>query len=257
MTIEPVVLLNDRPVKPEVLRPRVIDHLHAGHPCLSTMCQWLASTMYWPDYMADLTKSKLSCLTCRTIAPSNSAMPPHAPSALTYPFQSIVCDFFSMAGKTFAVVADRYSNWLSIIQLPKDNSQELIATMKLYLTTFGICETLSSDGASIFTSQMFRNSCSRWGIQQRISFAYPAHSNKHTDAEVAVKSAKRFSLSPGGSLDTDAIGHALLAHRTLTNFQASALHRLYFATGSETSTTTPLANTSPGLSGDWLPRTER
>ena len=61
---------------------------------------------------------------------------------------------------------------------------------------------------------MFRDFCSRWGIQQRISSAYHAHSNKR--AEVAVKSAKRLihdSLGPGGSLDTDALGRALLAHR--------------------------------------------
>ena len=61
---------------------------------------------------------------------------------------------------------------------------------------------------------MFRDFCSRWGIQQRISSAYHAHSNKR--AEVAVKSAKHLihdSLGPGGSLDTDALGRALLAHR--------------------------------------------
>ena len=61
---------------------------------------------------------------------------------------------------------------------------------------------------------MFRDFCSRWGIQQRISSAYHAHSNKR--AEVAVKSAKRLihdSLGPGCSLDTDALGRALLAHR--------------------------------------------
>ena len=69
-------------------------------------------------------------------------------------------------------------------------------------------------GASIITFHMFKDFCSRWGIQQRISSAYHAHSNKR--AEVAVKKAKRLvndSLGPGGSLDTDALARALLAHR--------------------------------------------
>ena len=99
-TTGPVVLINDRPVVPKSLRARAIDHIHAGHPGLSTMCQRMAASLYWPDYKADLTKAKLSCTTCRTIAPSLPAMPPNAPSAPTYPFQSIVCDFFSMAGRT-------------------------------------------------------------------------------------------------------------------------------------------------------------
>ena len=213
-TVGPVVLINDRPVVPLSLRPRVLDHMHAGHPGLSTMCQRMASSLYWPDYKQDLTRSKLSCSTCRSTAPSNPALPPSPPSAPKYPFQSIVCDFFTLSGKTYAAVADRYSNWLSILQLKRDTSQELIDNMRNYFATFGIAELLSSDGASIFTSKLFSEFCTRWGIDQRISSAYHPRSNKR--AEVAVKSAKRLirdSLGPGGSLNTDALARALLSHR--------------------------------------------
>ena len=41
-----------------------------------------------------------------------------------------------------------------------------------YFATFGIAETFSSDGASIFTFAAFKDFCSRWGIQQRISSAH-------------------------------------------------------------------------------------
>ena len=60
---------------------------------------------------------------------------------------------------------------------------------------------------------MFKDFCSRWGIEQRISSAYFPQSNKR--AEVAVKHAKRMvrdSLGPGGT-DTDALARAILAHR--------------------------------------------
>ena len=111
-TIGPVVLINDRPVIPKGLRSRAVDHFHSGHPGLSTMCLRLSSSLYWPDYKADLLKAKLSCTTCMTMAPSNPAMPPQPPVAPQFPFQSIVCDFFSVSGITYATVADRYSNWL-------------------------------------------------------------------------------------------------------------------------------------------------
>ena len=214
MTVGPVVLLNDRPVVPQSLRARVIDHLHAGHPGLSTMCDRLASSLYWPDYKADLTKSKLSCTTCRISAPSNPALPPSPPTAPLYPFQSVVCDFFTLSARTYVALADRYSNWLSVLQLPKDTSKELIKALRSYFSTFGIPEVFSTDGASIFTSSDFTDFCHRWGIQQRISSAYFPRSNKR--AEVAVKSAKRMirdSVGPGGTLDTDALARALLAHR--------------------------------------------
>ena len=192
----------------------MIDHVHVGHPGLSTMCQRLASTLYWPDYREDLVRAKLKCSTCLKIAPSNPAMPPRAPTAPQYPFQSVVCDFFSVAGKTYAALADRYSNWLSVLNLDRDTSEELIAVLRNYFTTFGVPDLLSTDGASIFTSHTFRDFCKRWGIQQRVSSAYHPRSNKR--AELAVKHAKRLiqdSLGPNGSLDTDLMARALLSHR--------------------------------------------
>ena len=114
-TIGPVVLVNERPVIPKSLRARVIDHVHAGHPGLSTMCQRLASTLYWPNYRDDLTRAKLSCPTCVRIAPSNPAMPPRPPVSPQFPFQSVVCDFFTVGGQNYAALADRYSNWLSVL----------------------------------------------------------------------------------------------------------------------------------------------
>ena len=64
------------------------------------MCQRMASSLYWPDYKLDLIKSKLTCSTCRSSAPSNPAMPPSTPTAPKYLFQIIVCNFFSLAGHT-------------------------------------------------------------------------------------------------------------------------------------------------------------
>ena len=213
-TIGPVVLVHDRPVVPKSLRTRVMDHIHAGHPGLSTMCQRLSRSLYWPNYRDDLTKAKLNCSTCLKIAPSNPAMPPRPPVAPQYPFQSVVCDFFAMAGHTYVALADRYSNWVSVFKLKQDTSAELIGILRGYFATFGVPEIFSSDGASIFTSSLFKDFCKRWGIEQRISSAYHARSNKR--AEVAVKQAKRLvqdSLGPAGTLNTDSLARALLAQR--------------------------------------------
>ena len=79
-------------------------------------------------------------------------MPPRLPVAPQYPFQSIVCDFFTVAGQNYAALADRYSNWLSVIKLKQDTSIELIKALRGYFSTFGVPEKFSSDGASIFTS---------------------------------------------------------------------------------------------------------
>ena len=119
-----------------------------------------------------------------------------------------------VAGQIYAALADRYSNWLSVLKLRQDTSAELVTALRGYFSTFGIPEVFSSDGATIFTSSLFSDFCNRWGIQQRISSAYHPRSNKR--AELAVKHAKRLvqdCLGRGGSLDTDRMARALLAHR--------------------------------------------
>ena len=111
-------------------------------------------------------------------------------------------------------LTDRYSNWLSILKLDKDTSNALIDALRNYFVTFGVPELLSTDGASIFTSYTFRDFCIRWAVKQRVSSAYHPRSNKR--AELAVKHAKRLvqdSLGPNGSLETDSMARALLAHR--------------------------------------------
>ena len=141
-------------------------------------------------------------------------MPPRPPVAPQYPFQSVVCDFFATAGHTYVALADRYSNWVSIFKLKQDTSQELIRILRGYFATFGVPEIFSSDGASIFTSSLFKDFCKRWGIEQRISSAYHPRANKR--AEMAVKQSKRLvqdSLGPAGTVDTDSLARALLAQR--------------------------------------------
>ena len=140
--------------------------------------------------------------------------PPTEPEYPTYPFQSICIDFFHMSPHNYVALVDRYSNWLSIFQLAKDDSAELIKVLRGYLSIFGVPVTITTDGASVFTSKLMEDFCNRWGIIHRVATAYHPRANKRS--EVGVKSAKRLirgNLTQTGSLDTDKLARALLAHR--------------------------------------------
>ena len=119
-----------------------------------------------------------------------------------------------MSPHNYVALVDRYSNWLSIFQLAKDDSAELIKVLRGYLSIFGIPVTITTDGASVFTSKLMEDFCNRWGIIHRVATAYHPRANKR--AEVGVKSAKRLirgNLTQTGSLDTDKLARALLARR--------------------------------------------
>ena len=214
-TLGPVVLLYDKPIIPSCLRQEVLEHLHAAHGCANMMFSRAAASLYWPNYREEINKYQADCRTCRRIAPSNPALPPSTePDLPSYPFESVVGDFFSLEGRNYLAMADRYSNWLSLFKLPEDDSKHLIQVLRDYSSYFGIPKRFSSDGAYIFTSTETDTFCKRWGISQRISSSYFPVSNKR--AEVAVKSCKRMvrdNLQPDGSLDGDKFARALLIHR--------------------------------------------
>ena len=213
-TLGQVVLLHDRPVLPQALRQQVLQHLHGGHAGANMMFERAATCLYWPNFRSDINMFQAACPTCRQIAPSNPALPPEDVPHPTYPFEHIVGDFFFFHSKQYLALADRYSGWLSVLQLASDDSPHVIKALMDYSTTFGIPVTVSTDGASVFTPKAMKDFCRKWDIFQRVSSAYHPHSNKR--AEVAVKSAKRMvqnNLGPQGNLDTDKFGRALLMHR--------------------------------------------
>ena len=214
VAVGPVVLLHDRPVIPKALRHTVLAHLHAGHQGANAMFERASSSLYWPNFRADIINYKAACALCSRYQPSNPAMPPILPETPIYPFQSICADFFSLKSHSFLVIVDRFSNWLSIVQLKRDTSDELLRILRDYFSIFGIPLTFTSDGAKVFTAKVVEDFFDRYGVIHRITTAYNPKSNKR--AEVAVKSAKRLirdNLSQTGTLDTDKMTRAILQHR--------------------------------------------
>ena len=213
-TVGSIVLLHDRPVIPLSLRTEVLEHLHGAHHGVTTMYARAVTCVYWPNMREDIMKTRAACSSCNLNAPSNPAPPPHPVQHPQYPFSDICADFFSHSGKSFLVIVDRYSNWLSLLQLQGDTSANVIKELRDYFATWGIPHTFSTDGDSIFTSHEMKTWLQRWDVHHRISSAYYPRSNKRS--EVAVKSGKRMimdNLGPGGTLHTDHIARALLQHR--------------------------------------------
>ena len=216
--VGPVLLLHDRPLIPVSLRQQVLDHLHAGHAGVTSMHARASNCVYWPNLREDLTRQRAECSSCIKNAPSNPSTPPEPYTHPAYPFHSICSDFFSVNGVNYLAVCDRYSGWLSLFTLAKDDSKHIITVLRNYFTRWGIAVNLTSDGASVYTSQEMQEFLTRYGVTHRTSAAYYPRGNKRS--EVAVKAGKRLvmdNLAPNGSLDTDRLARALLTHRNQTD----------------------------------------
>ena len=162
----------------------------------------------------NLTAHREQCKGGTMRAPSHPAPPPSEPTQPDFPFSHVVADFFTIDAGTYLAMADRYSNWLSIFKLKKDDSYQIIEVLRQYFSRWGVAVNITTAGASVFTSTAVRDFLERWGVEHRVSSAYYPRANNRS--EIAVKSAKRLimdNLGPNGSLNTDQLARALLAHR--------------------------------------------
>ena len=213
LVVDGVVLCGERPLVPPALRPLVLDVLHAGHAGVSTMLARTGQSLFWPGLQQDLLDLRASCRECIYRAPSNPAQPPDQPVEPDYPFSHVCFDFFNVVERSYLAMACRYSNWLSVFRLGKDDSAHVISVLRHYFTRYGIAKEVTSDGQKVLCSAAVEEFLARWGVKHRISSAYYPRANKRS--EVAVKQAKRLvtgNLGPRGELDTDRFARALLEH---------------------------------------------
>ena len=204
-----------RAIIPAALRHEVLQGLHAAHQCVGGMLERAKQTVFWPGIYLALEEVRSKCVECNTKAPSQSALPPLPLASPEYPFHMIVADYCTIKAKTWLVVADRFTGWVSVFYFPREAlAKELVAILREMFCTFGVAENLSTDDGSQFRSAEMETFLQRWGVTPRLSSSYNPHSNLR--AESAVKSAKRLLMSStksDGSPDWDKVVRALLQHR--------------------------------------------
>ena len=211
--IDGVLCCKERPVIPPELQREALEHLHAAHHGTERMRARAAQTIFWPNMTVDIAAHKDACRGCLFRAPSQPAPLPVDPAQPDFPFQQLAMDFFQV-DKTYLAIADRFSNWLTVLQLPRDDAACLVTELRRFFTIHGVPENITSDNATVFVSAATQDFLARWGVEHRTSSPYYPRANKR--AELAVKHAKRMAmenLGPKGSLDTDKFARALLAHR--------------------------------------------
>ena len=142
--------------------------------------------VFWPGITTDIETIRQGCDRCDT-----NALPPLPLASPDYPFQMLVADYCDIKGKSWLVVADRFSGWVPVFYYPREaTATDLIRKMKEVFCTMGVAEHFSSDAGPQFKSEHFKNFLSDWGVEEhRVSSAYFPHSNLR--AETAVKTAKR------------------------------------------------------------------
>ena len=211
--VENVILFGDRILIPALLRPRLLEVLHSSHQGSTGMLLRAEASMFWPNMSRDIHETRLKCRSCDVYAPSQPDMPPITPEVPVYPFQHVCSDYFSIAGKQFCVIVDRFSGWFNI-EIGKGGAVDLVRIFSRLFQDMGVPESLTTDGGTVYMSQSFQELLEQYKVKHRVSSVGFPHGN--TRSEVAVKTAKRLlrtNMNDRGDLDTVTVSRALLQYR--------------------------------------------
>ena len=122
-------------------------------------------------------------------------MPTEVPSR---PFEHVSADFFSVAGKSFLVYADRLLGWPVVVMCGCDTTTSAaIAFFRRFFRDLGVPVQLRTDRGPQFTSRDFSDFLRRWGVCHEVSSPYYLQSNSH--AEAVVKSVKHLVMKTAHS----------------------------------------------------------
>lgn len=175
-----------RIVLPEIMQVAAIQLLHdpsmSAHRGLACTLDQVRQRFWWYGMVGDVQRYVATCHKCistriggRTIKPPLTLRDP-AP----YPFCSICIDTLQLIatprGYKYVHVVVDYNTKYVVAWAARSNSALELATgfNDNYLSRFGAPRSIQSDNGSTFISELFKNLCSIWGINQTFSSAFQA-----------------------------------------------------------------------------------
>ena len=102
---------------PSVLRPQVLEGLHATNQGVTGMILNARERFFWPGFDAAVRILRQQCRQCNEQAPSQSSETPIVSPSPRVPFEQTVTDLFSLEGHKFLVYADRFSGRVEVERL--------------------------------------------------------------------------------------------------------------------------------------------
>ena len=182
-------------VVPSDSRHKVIDFLHSGHAGYARTKQLAQNSYFWPRMTSQIRQTTDSCRECLTLRPKQQRETMQ-PSKASYPMDMVAADLFTLRGKNYLCMTDRFSGNCWVQPLKSTTTSTITDTLTNWFLDLGIPSSIRTDGGPQFRRD-FREYCEKLDIKREKSSAYYAQSNGL--AESAVKNMKRLLKKCQGS----------------------------------------------------------
>ena len=172
-------------VVPHKLREALVLLAHegpmAGHLGIRKTVARLRRNFWWPSMSGEVATILKCCHTCQLVGKPNQT-PPVAPlhpiPAVDPPFTRVLIDIVgplptTRAGhKYMLTIMDVTTRYPEAIPLRSTHSKVVLKALLTFFTHFGLPAELQSDQGTNFTSKLFNDTMTAWGIKHIVSSAY-------------------------------------------------------------------------------------
>lgn len=161
------------------------DHSLAAHKGLANTLEQVRQRFWWYGLVSDVQRYVATCHKCiSTRVGGKTIRPPMTLRDITpAPFSSICIDTLSLTPtprgyKYVHVVVDFCTRFVVAWPARSNSTAELASGFNdFYLSRFGAPKSIQSDNGSTFISDLFKNLCAIWGVNQKFSSAFLSRSN--------------------------------------------------------------------------------
>jgi hypothetical protein len=179
-----ILLKGEQIVVPTVLQSDVLRQIHEGHLGISKCIERAKLTVYWPNYVDQITNMVEACGVFQEHRHQNSSQPCFPVPIPDFAFQKVAVDLYEIAGVHYLLAVDYYSKWPCAVQLRGITSASVVQELKRFFVDFGFPEQLVSDNGKQFDSAEFRRFCNQYEI--RLTTSSPEYPKSNGLAERTV-----------------------------------------------------------------------
>ena len=175
---------NPRPFVPYSWRRRIFDAVHGlGHPGVHRTQQTIADRFVWPSIRTDTNRWARECIACQQAKVTRHVVPPigdfEVPSQrFTHLNMDLVTLTTSNGFSHLLTIVDRFTRWPVAVPIA-DITAETVADAFAHgwVATYGVPVAITTDRGSQFSSAIWTQLMSQWGIKSIMTAAYHPEAN--------------------------------------------------------------------------------
>ena len=173
-----------RPFVPFAWRRRIFDAVHGlGHPGVHRTQQTITDRFVWPSIRADTNRWARECIACQQAKVTRHTIPPigdfEVPSQrFTHLNMDLVTLTSSNNFSHLLTIVDRFTRWPVAIPIANITAETVAdAFAHGWVATYGVPVAITTDRGSQFSSEIWTQLMSRWGIKSIMTAAYHPEAN--------------------------------------------------------------------------------